>query len=292
MSVHRARPSESRRLPTRLVPPSAVLVVTALAALAAVVMAAPGASSPGAAAPREVTPATGPSLLTRLRTGFDQSSVGRAGYLGAPPAAVEAEAASAPTSSGWFVRGFELSGEDLYRVNCRSCHGVGAQGLAPITPSIVGRVRKGEADPDPDARRRRAGTEMAIRHRLLEGGLVMPQFTQLGTDEVTALIGYLETIAGVAEGGGPASRLELPALVVGEQVVKSVCQICHDATPGMPHAGGEVISPALSEIPEKYSVRALVRAVRAGAVPPPARARTGRAWATCATRSSRPRTSI
>jgi mono/diheme cytochrome c family protein len=220
-----------------------------------------------AAGAGRVTPATGPSLLTRLKTGFDQSSFGRAGYVGASPAAPEAEPA-ASTPGGWLQDGFELSGEDLYRINCRSCHGIGAAGLKPITPSIVGRVREGAAEgEDVGTRRRRAGAEMAIRHRLDQGGAVMPPFVHLEPAEVEALIAYLEAIAGVAEPNAPAPRVRVPALAVGEHVVKAVCQTCHDAVPGLRRVAGQAISPALSEIPERWSVGELVEAVRAGAMP-------------------------
>lgn len=221
----------------------------------------------GAAEGGRVTPATGPSLLTRLKTGFDQSSFGRAGYVGSSPAAPETEPpASAPTS--WLVDGFELSGEDLYRINCRSCHGIGAAGLKPITPSIVGRVREGAAEgEDTGTRRRRAGAEMAIRHRLDAGGAVMPPFVHLEPGEVEALIAYLEAIAGVAEPGAPSPRVRVPALAVGEHVVKAVCQTCHDAVPGLRRVAGQAISPALSEIPERWSAGELVEAVRSGAGP-------------------------
>lgn len=232
----------------------------------AALLVAVGPSLAGDGASSRVTPATGPSLLTRLKTGFDQSSFGRAGYVGASPSAPEAEAPASGRES-WLVDGFELSGEDLYRINCRSCHGIGAAGLKPITPSIVGRVREGAGSADAGARRRQAGAEMAIRHRLDAGGAVMPPFVHLEPAEVEALIAYLEAIAGVAEPGAPAPRVRVPALAVGEHVVKAVCQTCHDAVPGLRRVAGQAISPTLSEIPDRYSVGELVRAVRAGAAP-------------------------
>jgi cytochrome c5 len=215
----------------------------------------------------EVTPATGPSLLTRLKAGFDGSSLGKAGYIGVPATAVETEPAAAP---GGLAAGFELSGEDLYRINCRSCHGVGGKGIAADIPSLLAKIRgaaQQASGGDPTG-------ELGVRHRLLEGGQVMPAMAHLTGDETDALLGHLEASAGVAA-TAPARRVTVPALRVGEHVVKAVCQICHDAVPGLPQTGTQRLQPALSEIPGRYALGDFVRRVHSTEARPAHRPRLG-----------------
>jgi mono/diheme cytochrome c family protein len=228
-----------------------------VAALALAVVA--GAAWAGeAAAPVGVTAATGPSLLTRLRTGFDASSFGRAGYVGAPPAG--GAEAMPPVAADWLVSGFQLTGEDLYRINCRSCHGVGARGLGPDIPSVVARVT-GAAQ---QAAGGDATGELSIRHRLLVGGQVMPAMAHLSNAEVEALLGYLSAVAGTGRGAATPA-VAAPAARVGEHVAKAVCQICHDASPGRLRAPGDQALSALAEMTARYSARELVRKVRSEA---------------------------
>lgn len=215
----------------------------------------------------EVTPASGPSLLTRLKAGFDGSSLGKAGYIGVPAAATETEPAAAP---GGLAAGFELSGEDLYRINCRSCHGVGGKGIAADIPSLVAKIR-GAAQ---QASGGDSSGELGLRHRLLEGGQIMPAMAHLTPEEVEALLGHLEASAGV--GGAPAPRrVPVSALRVGEHVTKAVCQICHDAVPGLPQAGTQRLQPALSEIPARYALGDFVRRVHSTDARPAHRPRLG-----------------
>jgi len=227
----------------------------ATSALALALVAGAGWVS-AAGAPVDVTPPAGPSLLTRLRTGVDAASLGRAGYVGAAPA--PGAEAPAPVPADWLVAGFRLSGEDLYRINCRSCHGVGARGLGPDIPSVLARVT--------GAAQQKAGGdatgELGIRHRLLVGGQVMPAMAHLTDAEVEALLGYLATVAGT---GKAALPVHSSAARVGEHVVKAVCQICHDASSGRQRAPGDQALSALAELTAKYSARELVRKLRSDA---------------------------
>ena len=210
-----------------------------------------------------ISAASGPSLLTRLKTGFQFSSMGRAGYTGVPEKASPEPATAVPAD--WLVSGFEMTGEDVYRVNCRSCHGVGAQGLHPAIPPLLERAREAADKRGGPARRdEAAAAEMAIRHRLLKGGMVMPSFEHLDATEVKVLLGYLESLpsAGTA---APKSRIRVPAARVGENVVKAVCQICHDATPGEPRPAADRSLSSLAEFTSKYSVRDFVARVHATA---------------------------
>lgn len=220
------------------------------------------AAAAGAAQGAEkVTAASGPSLLTRLKTGVDAASFGRAGYVGAPPAGAEP---TSPAPADWLASGFDLTGEDLFRINCRSCHGVGAKGLGADIPSVLAKIR--------GAAQQAAGGdtsgELSVRHRLLVGGQVMPAMAHLTAAESDLLLGYLGTIAGTQGGPAPAT-VHVPALRVGEHVTKAVCQICHDAAPGRVRPPSDQALSALSEFPAKYSVRDFVhRAVRGGTTMP------------------------
>lgn len=220
-----------------------------------------------AAGAPEVTPAAGPSLLTRLKAGFDASSLGKAGYIGVPASAPEVESAAAP---GGLATGFELSGEDLYRINCRSCHGVGGKGIAADIPSLVAKIRgaaQQASGGDPSG-------ELGVRHRLLEGGQIMPAMAHLTPAEIEALLGHLEASAGVAGAAAPR-RVPVSALRVGEHVAKAVCQICHDAVTGLPQTGTQRLQPALAEIPARYALGDFVRRVHSTAARPAHRPRLG-----------------
>jgi len=203
-----------------------------------------------------VTPASGPSLIAKLRTGVDWTAFGRAG--GADTTAVAgggAEAVGARTTSSWLVDGFELTGADLYRMNCRSCHGPAGQGSRSGIPPLTGALAKG-APGEPVG-------EIRVRHRLVDGGRVMPNFSHLQGDEVTLLLGHLRTLSGEAN---PAAdqRLRQTAARVGEHVVKANCQVCHDAVPGTARQPADTSVIALAEMTTRFSAGELVRKVRTG----------------------------
>jgi mono/diheme cytochrome c family protein len=211
---------------------------------------------------QQVTAASGPSLLTRLKTGFDAASFGRAGYVGAPPAGAEP---TTPAPADWLANGFDLTGEDLFRINCRSCHGVGAKGLGSDIPSVLAKIRgaaQQAAGGDPSG-------ELSVRHRLLVGGQVMPSMAHLTSAESNLLLGYLGTIAGTASEPATAT-VHVPAIHVGEHVVKAVCQICHDAAPGRVRPPSDQALSAISEFPVKYSVAQFVHRVVRGSATTPA----------------------
>jgi mono/diheme cytochrome c family protein len=215
-----------------------------------------GAATAAIAAPegRDVTPARGPSLVARIESGVDWGAWGRAGSDGS------AVSSSTATGGEWLLRGFDLDGGDLYRINCRSCHGPEAKGARSGIPPLLGALSPAKSttgvpgDLDP---------EIEVRHRLLVGGRVMPAFVHLENDEVGALMGYLRALRSGRLVASP--KVHQPAARVGEHVVKATCQICHDAVPSA--ADRQPLDQqvtALSQIPENYSVREFVRKVRAG----------------------------
>jgi mono/diheme cytochrome c family protein len=92
----------------------------------------------------------------------------------------------------------------------------------------------------------------------------MPPFDHLDGEEVALLLGWLRA---QAPGAPPpsAASLRRPAARVGEHLVKAVCQICHDAVPGAAREPLDRQVVTLADIPDRYSVRELVRKIRSGA---------------------------
>lgn len=215
----------------------AVVIGWALAAVPALLIAAGGRGA--------VTPASGPSLIAKLRTGVDWTAFGRAGGEGAAP----------ESPVGWLVDGFELSGGDLYRINCRSCHGPDGRGARSGIPPLVGALAPG-APGEP------AG-EIRVRHRLVEGGRVMPNFSHLVDNEVNLLLGHLQTLAGERPARADAT-LRQSAARVGEHVIKANCQVCHDAVPGTERQPADTGVITLAEMTTRFSAAELVRKVRTG----------------------------
>ena len=201
-----------------------------------------------------VSPASGPSLIARLRTGVDWTAFGRAGES----EAVEPSAMPARRAPGeWLEAGFRLTGAELFRINCRACHGPDGMGSRSGIPPLLGALAK------PPAASGEPGGEIRVRHRLVEGGRVMPTFGHLHGPEVDLLIGHLRTLA--APAGAPGAAIAQSAMRVGEHVIKANCQICHDAVPGTWRQPADQLTVVpLSAMTEQFSVQQFVRKVRAG----------------------------
>ncbi len=237
-----------------------------------------------------VTPIAGPSWLRTLAITVDETKLGHMGGGGPPPSRAAAfdedvrravvfagsNDAAARTSLNASVT---VGGADIYRFECRACHGPNGRGEPPEVGSIVGLVRalspalleqnmRKEGRPGrPDLARQLAEqAEKSLTERLLDGGKRMPSFRYLTDAEREALIRYLKHLTGV-----PGAPVEAPEVVesparVGELLVQGTCRICHDATgPG----GGHMMMmmgriPALANIPEQLSLEAVVHKVRHG----------------------------
>jgi mono/diheme cytochrome c family protein len=276
------------------------------------VLAASRTSPPDAS----VTPASGPSWLQHLNLPIDQTRMGQMGGTGeATPSERREPELAAPGSErapggmgGMMGRGgmggmmgrflgryrvdrqaamalmgepFELAGADLYRLDCRSCHGPDGQGAPPEIKSLLDPVRGATASaietrmkkaghpiPAAMASRLAAEGEAAIRKRLAQGGQKMPAFPYLRGDEVDALLAHLRHLAGI---GGPAAEPRLvseTAARVGERLVKGTCQICHGAVgPGARAAMMEGTIPSLASFPAQESLGAVVQQVEYGSSP-------------------------
>jgi|GEM_PF-1076217 mono/diheme cytochrome c family protein len=174
---------------------------------------------------------------------------------------------------------FAIDGEELYRLNCRACHGPRGAGLPPEVSSIVGLASalspalleknmraKGVAMQPRLARELAQQAEQSLRARLWNGGKEMPPFPQLSQPEIGALIDYLQELAGVERTKAGPVHVTESGWRIGEQVIQGTCRICHDGSgPGAGHLmlmAGRI--PALANLPEQLSLEGVVHKVRHG----------------------------
>jgi mono/diheme cytochrome c family protein len=174
---------------------------------------------------------------------------------------------------------FVVAGSDLYRWNCQGCHGPDGKGampeinslLAPVQGTSIALTRKRmeargiEADDDM-IKEVSELAEASVRDRLQHGGKSMPSFEYLRADEVEALFGYLEKLAGVPPTKRDGLLVPESAARVGEHIVRGTCHICHDATgPGGGHtAMMQGTIPSLASIPREHSLSGVVHQVQYG----------------------------
>jgi mono/diheme cytochrome c family protein len=267
--------------------------------IAAILLLAPaGARSGGRTAEgvpsrtAAVTSLAGPSWLRTLAITVDETKLGHMGGGGPAPVSARSVAFDEDVRRAVGLAGSNdaaarasleapvtVDGADIYRLECRSCHGPNGRGEPPEVGSIVGLVRalspalleqdmRAAGRPvRPDLARQLADeAEKSLAERLRDGGKRMPPFRYLKDAERAALVGYLKHLAGVqAAMPEQVEVVESPARL-GELLVQGTCRICHDATgPG----GGHMMMmmgriPALASIPEQLSLEAVVHKVRRG----------------------------
>ena len=239
-----------------------------------------------AAAASPVTPVEGPSWLTRLRVRFPQTGLGRAGEFARAPI-------KPPTrhEPGELVA---LSGADLYRLNCQSCHEADGTGFPPEVGSIVQAVRDSSVElmhrHDPQRGRATDGhavhqlprqADGEIRRRIRQGGDRMPARPHLDDGEIDALMAHLRLLADLPDASRGQIRVAASVFRLGEHLVKGTCHICHDAT-GPRVTASELwrgAIPAIDSFVRQASLSELVQKVRAGtqitagAFPPTGRGR-------------------
>lgn len=189
---------------------------------------------------KEITAVSGESWLVHLHRTFDETSMGKTGRLGGPELVQQAASAlPVPDTS----RTVLLSGADLYRLNCRGCHGEFGTGAPPEINSVINPVRATSASAVM-ARMKNAGAEISradaikladqsksmLLQRLHNGGEDMPAFPQLSAADIKVLTGYLKQLAEVPGAEQEHGSVRVSALRVGELIVKSTCHTCHSAT--------------------------------------------------------------
>jgi len=227
-------------------------------------------------------PVSGESWLNHLHRTFDETSMGKTGQLGPPSALAEKEFARwqmglAPELANATVT---LHGSDLYRMNCRGCHGEQGQGAPPEINSVINPVRATSSatvmermktagmDISPaDAAKLARQSEGMLLDRLHHGGQDMPAFPHLGDDEVNSLVAYLRALAGVRGAQLQQLAVREPRVRVGEHIVKSTCHICHNSagpnpTPQQLYSGA---IPPLNTLPLRTSRAEFIRKVTHGA---------------------------
>jgi mono/diheme cytochrome c family protein len=266
----------------------------------------PSASSsePVKGEPYVVTAVQGPSWLKHLGVGESETHLGQMGGSDPVPVSHRRESTLTPEAgrerqtfttmmdrcislfrsipqeaSKVFNESFVLEGADLYRLNCQACHGPRGIGAPPEIGSLLGPVQgtstalimkrmkeKGTPVEEDFAKQLADQAQSDLRDRIQKGGKNMPPFDHLRGDEVEALVGYLEELAGVP----PTARAKLlvpeSAARVGEHLVKGTCHICHDATgPGGGHmAMMRGIIPSLASAPADQSLSGVIRQVQYG----------------------------
>jgi cytochrome c5 len=185
-----------------------------------------------------------------------------------------------PSIEGGATGQFTLGGQDLYRLNCRSCHGPGGKGAPPEINNLLDPVRatspallearqreQGRRLPPGMAEQLAADAEKTLRDRIANGGKKMPAFPHLAGDEVVALVSYLKMLAGVPAAESSRQTVILSAERVGEHVIKGTCHVCHPATGAAPthmmmYMQGVI--PSLASLPERLSPSGVVGKVRNG----------------------------
>lgn len=202
--------------------------------------------------------------------------MGRTGLLGPPPSS-HTEPPNEYTER--ITRPVTLTGADLYRLGCQSCHKADGSGAPPEINAIIGPVQatsatlmerrmreRGRPISAAFARQLASGSKKDLLDRLTKGGQKMPSFAYLTDKEVDALIGYLDFLAGVP-GAGKRQTVTEPVMRVGELLVKGTCHICHDATghwPGPQELLQGSVPPIAGFTAEK-TMSEVVRKVRHGA---------------------------
>jgi mono/diheme cytochrome c family protein len=221
----------------------------------------------------QVTPVSGTSTLHHLGRTIEGSSMGWGGQWSPPPTVLTRPPRASSTAD------FVLSGEDLYRISCRSCHRPNGTGTPPEINSIIGPVQA--ASPEWMTARMKAmgrpvdrtlirkltsDTEADLRKRLKAGGHDMPSFDHLSDNEIEALRPYLDSLAGLQGAESRQRDVSEPAMRVGELIVKGTCHVCHDAT-GPERGPTTVLSgiiPPLSSMPHQKTFSEFVQKVREG----------------------------
>lgn len=228
-----------------------------------------------------VTPVTGESWLNHLHRKFSDTSMGKTWRAGpaAPMPGEDSAVWQEKFSPGFEAQAMTIHGSDVYRLNCRGCHTGSGQGAPPEINSVINPVRSTSVKIIME-RMKKVGMDIsranasvlakqantALLDRFHKGGTDMPPFPQLSETEVRALIAYLRDLAGVP--GAERQQIaftESPARV-GEQIVKSTCHICHNATGPNPNPQ-EILEgaiPPLSTLTTRTTLSQFVRKVTFG----------------------------
>lgn len=231
-----------------------------------------------------ITPVEGPSWLKHLGLSRQKTAMGQMSNTGVRRSPAGSSAWGLSSFPETLTRPFTITGADLYRIDCQSCHGIGGAGAPPEIRSLVDAVRatspalvreqlakRGVKLDQELIRQMTSQAEASLLERLSKGGKEMPPFRHLQGSEVRALLAYLRTLAGIPGASDRQVQLTEPAVRVGEHLVKGTCFICHDATgPGRDAmaASPGVLVPSLASFLDQEPVNVVVHKVREGAPAP------------------------
>ena len=238
-----------------------------------------GGTSQPMAAPPAVTPVRGPSNLERVGLTMETSGMGRTGRWGPPPTETPLPLPGIAYSEN-STRPSQLSGADLYRLDCQACHQADGNGAPPEINALIGPVQATSAAVM-TARMEKIGrpitaafalqlsteSKKALLDRLKNGGQKMPSFGHLTDKEVQALMAYLELLSGVPGAEKRQLVVTEPVSRIGELLVKGTCHTCHAATGRWPDPE-ELLQgavPPLGSFSTERSAYQVIRKVRYGA---------------------------
>jgi mono/diheme cytochrome c family protein len=200
--------------------------------------------SPGEKSDDPITPVEGESWLTHLHRSFSETSMGKTWDLGPPPSMPWEEAPRwhLDLSPGVASQIVTLHGSDLYRLNCRGCHGEAGLGAPPEINSVIGPIQSTSVA-FTLARMKTTGREMSradvieiarqsrglLLKRLHSGGQDMPR-PILTETEIRSIVAYLEQLSNIPGAEKRQIAVKESPYRVGEHIVKSTCHVCHSAT--------------------------------------------------------------
>ncbi len=146
----------------------------------------------------------------------------------------------------------DISGAELYRLNCAGCHGVDLKGNPPAFPALT------------DIKSKMSKAEIVAQVRNGKGA--MPPMTHLSDEEVAAIVSFL-----YGEDTGNTIAVPMDAVAKGEMLFKSNCAGCHRAVSTDPQPQnantkmcGMMEPVALSVAPQWYSKEAFARVLDMG----------------------------
>jgi mono/diheme cytochrome c family protein len=227
-----------------------------------------------------VTPVEGESWIRHLKRSFNETSMGKTWDLGPAPTdpGEEAPPWQLKLSSGFASQVITLRGSDLYRLNCRGCHGEFGQGAPPEINSVTGPVqatsvaatiermkKSGREMSPPDVNAMAKESKIILLQRLHKGGESMPPPT-LSEAEIRSLVAYLEQLSEVPGAEKNQIVVKESPYRVGEHIVKSTCHVCHSATGPNPDPQ-EIMDgaiPPLSALTTRLGLPDFVRKVTSG----------------------------
>ena len=228
-----------------------------------------------------VTAVKGESWISHLHKRFSDTSMGKTWHSGpvTPMPGEQSTGGQEKLSLDFAARPMAFHGADIYRLNCRGCHAESGHGAPPEINSVIDPVRATSVEVIV-ARMKKAGMNMsranatllakqsntALLDRFHKGGQDMPPFPQLSEPEIRSLLAYLRQLAGVPGAEKQQVAINESPSRAGEQIVKSTCHICHNATGPNPNPQ-EILEgaiPPLSTLTTRTSLPEFVRKVTAG----------------------------